>query len=92
MIHRKVIKRVNPKSSSKKEEFPFPLLFSSSFFLLYPYENMDVNWTYCDNHFTMYVNQTLKLYALNLYSDVCQLFFNKTGGKICIILFYIWLD
>ena len=30
-------------------------------------------------HFTIYVNQIIMLYALNLYSDVCQLFLNKTG-------------
>ena len=41
---------------------------------------MDVSWTYYGNHFTIYVNQTIMLYAFNLYSDVCQLFFNKTGG------------
>ena len=29
----------------------------------------------------MYVNQTVTLYNLNLYSDVCQLFLNKTGKK-----------
>ena len=29
----------------------------------------------------MYVNQTVMLYALNLYSEVCQLFLNKTGKK-----------
>lgn len=32
-------------------------------------------------HFTTYVNQTTILYALNLYSDVSSLFFNKTGKK-----------
>lgn len=39
----------------------------------------NVSWTYCGNHFTTYVNQTITLYALSLYSDVCQLFLNKTG-------------
>ena len=48
-------------------------------FLLYLQEKMGVNWTYCGYHFTMYVNQTIMLYALNLYSDVCQSFFNTTG-------------
>lgn len=31
------------------------------------------------NHFVIFVNQAIMLYALNLYSDVCQLFLNKTG-------------
>ena len=30
---------------------------------------------------TIYVNQLSVLYSLNLYSDVCQLFLSKTGGK-----------
>ena len=29
----------------------------------------------------MYVNQTIMLYALNVYSDICQLFLNKTGER-----------
>ena len=33
------------------------------------------------NHFTVYVSQVITSYALNLYSDRCQLFLNKTGGK-----------
>ena len=41
---------------------------------------MDVSWAYCDNYFTISVNQTIKLYALHLHSDVCQVFFNKAGG------------
>ena len=28
------------------------------------------------------MNQTFILYALNVDSDVCQLFLNKTGGEI----------
>ena len=43
---------------------------------------MDVSCTYCGNHCTIYVSQTIMLYALNLYGDVCQLFLNKTGEKI----------
>ena len=42
---------------------------------------MDVSWTYCGHHVTIYVNQAIMLYALILYSDVCQLFLNKTGKK-----------
>ena len=33
------------------------------------------------NYFTVYVSQTIILYILNLYSEVCQLYLNKTGGK-----------
>ena len=41
-----------------------------------------ISWTYYGNHFTMYVSQTIMLYALNIHSDYfCQLFLNKTGGK-----------
>ena len=29
----------------------------------------------------MYANQIIILYMLNLYSAVCQLYLNKTGGK-----------
>lgn len=31
---------------------------------------MHVNWTYCGDHFTIYVDQNIMLYPLNLYSDV----------------------
>ena len=46
---------------------------------MYLCETMDVSWMYRNKHFTIYVNQTIMLYALNSYSDVCQLFLNKTG-------------
>ena len=35
--------------------FFFSFLLSS---LLFLHEKMDISWTYCGNHFTMYVNQT----------------------------------
>ena len=57
------------------------IFFFSSFFPLYLYEKMDVTLIYCGNYFTIYVNQTLMLYSLNL-EIVCQLFFSKTGKKI----------
>ena len=47
---------------------------------MYLYEKLGFSRT-CVNNSTIYVNQTIMLYALNLYIDVCQLFFNKTGGK-----------
>ena len=31
---------------------------------------------------SQYINQTVMLYAWNLYSDVCQLFLSKGGGKM----------
>ena len=45
---------------------------------------------HCDNHFPTYVNQTIMLYTLNIYTDVCQLFLNKTenvkiGKKIKLV-------
>ena len=35
---------------------------------------------HCDNHIMMYADQIIMLDALNLYSTVCQLYLNKTGG------------
>ena len=32
--------------------------------------------------FMIYVNQTIIFYVLNLYSDTCQLFLNKTGKSL----------
>ena len=32
----------------------------------------------CDNHFTIYVNQTIRMYILNV---ACPLLFNKSGRK-----------
>lgn len=62
---------------------------------------MDINQTYCGKQFTVYVNQTIMLYVLNLYSDECQyinkcmpihLFLNKTGKRkecVCLCKNYI---
>lgn len=57
-------------SSHDKDNFFSFFLFIFFIFLLYLYEKMDVSWTYCGNHFIIYVNQTIMLYTLNLYSDV----------------------
>ena len=73
MIYKKIAKRVDPKSSHHN----FFL-----FYLSYLYKMMDVNLSYYGNQSMMYVSQMSMLYTLNLYSDVCQLFLNKTGGKI----------
>ena len=42
---------------------------------------MDVHETYCDDHFMMYISQIMVLHSLNLYSNVHQLYINKTGKK-----------
>lgn len=39
------------------------------------------NGVYHNNHSTIYVTQTVMLYTLNLYRDMCQLFLNKTEKK-----------
>ena len=47
------------------------IFFSSlPFFVLYLYKKIDVSWTNCGKHFTIYKIQTLILYASNLYSEV----------------------
>ena len=50
------------------------------FFILYLCEMMDVSWTYCSNHSTIYVNQIIMLCVLNWYSDICRLFLSETGN------------
>lgn len=42
---------------------------------------IDVKSAYCGNHLTIYINQTIMLYTLNLYNNVYQLFLNRIGGK-----------
>ena len=71
ITHRKV-KRISPMSYHKENFFSFFLFFYCI------YEKMDVGQTCCGDHFTIHVNQTIMLYILNLYSDVCQLYLNKT--------------
>ena len=51
-----------------------------SFPLLCLYKMTDVHWTYCGNHFLMYLSQIIMLYIINLYSAVCQLYL-KTERK-----------
>ena len=72
--------RLNPEFSLQGEKFfsffPFFLFFS-----LYLYEKMGVTRTYSGDHFTIYVNQPIMLYFLNLYGAACQLFLNKTARK-----------
>ena len=66
MLHVKV-KRVT-KSARHKEKIYFSISL-----MLYIYEMIYTQQTYCDNHFMMYVSQIIMLYTLNLYSAVCQL-------------------
>ena len=42
---------------------------------------LDDQQTNCGNHFIMYLSQTFMLNTLNLYSAVCQVYFNKTERK-----------
>lgn len=42
---------------------------------------MNVSWTFYGNNYIIYVNQTIVLYALNSYRDVCQFLLNKTWKK-----------
>ena len=42
---------------------------------------MDVNETHCDNNFVVDVSQIVMLYALHLYTAICQKYLNKTGGE-----------
>ena len=75
--HRKIVKKANYKRSYHRKNFS---LFFFILFLLYLYQ-IEVNWIYCGNHFALYVNQTIMLDALNLHSDVCQIFLNKLGKR-----------
>lgn len=53
---------------------------------------MDCNYTYRGNHFTIYANQIIILYILNLYSAVCPLYLNKIGEKeLNTVFFFKWL-
>ena len=88
IIQRKIVKGVNPERSHHKEKLS--LLFSFLFFLLYLCEKMDVSWTCWGNHFTMWINQTILLYALNLHKDVHQWFFNKSGENFIQLTYTIW--
>ena len=42
---------------------------------------MGVHWTFCDNHFVVYVSRIIMLYTLNLHSAVSQLCLNKPAGN-----------
>lgn len=65
----KFIKLVNFRSSHHQGENFFPYFF----FWLCLYEKMDASWALCVT-FAICINVTNMLYALNLFSDVCQLF------------------
>lgn len=65
---------------TRKKLFSF-ILFSFILFLLFILheKKKDVSCTYCGNHFTTHVSQTIVLDPLNLYSGPYQLFLNKIG-------------
>lgn len=76
---RKAVKRISPEEfSSQGEKLFFSFFFPPFLFIIPMDEMMDVGQIYCDNQFTIYVNQAIMLSALNLYSDV---FLNNTGKK-----------
>lgn len=76
MRHSKVAKKVNPKTSHHEENN-----FSFFSFFSYLYERTYISWNYCDR-FTICGNHTIMLSALTLYSNGCQLYLNKTGGRV----------
>lgn len=79
MVCLKVAKKVNSKSSHFKEKKYLFFICLVGWLLC---EVMDVNKIYCGNHFAIYVSQIMMLHALNLYSAICQLYLNKTMGKM----------
>lgn len=54
-------------------------LLSFLLFLLHRYDVMDASQTYCANHFTVHVNQTVVLDPLKLYNNMCLVLLNKIG-------------
>ena len=68
-----------------REEILRILITRKTFFsialILYLFERVDVHYTHCGKHSMMYVSQIIKLYTLNLYSAVCQLYLNKPWRK-----------
>ena len=77
----KILKRVNSKSSHHKKKF-FSFLLLSFLFIVSMWEDGCYS-TYCGNtHFTIYVNQTIMQYALNLHNDVYQLFSIKREKNV----------
>ena len=75
MMYRKAVKRVNSKGSRHEENVFIFFLFSLSV-----HDKIRISWNYY-SHFTTYIKQTFMLYALNLNSDVCELFLNDTEKK-----------
>lgn len=50
--------------------------------ILYLYEIIDLSWACCNNHFTIYINQTM-LHSLNLYNDIPVNYLSiKLGKKV----------
>lgn len=77
MIHMKVFKTVDPKSSYHKEKICFSFSFFPTIYVM-----IDVNKIYWGNHFMIYVSQIIMLHTLNLYNGVCQLYLKTVHQKL----------
>ena len=88
MIYREV-KRVNPVSSHHKEKIFFPLFFSSffSFYGIYKRRWMLAEPTVVIISQYTYVNETIVLYALNLYRVIGHLYLNNF---LLLIKYKLW--
>lgn len=80
MLHRKVATELTPEFSSQRIFPPFFLFFLFFFFVTVSYEKMSVAELIVV-FMSQYMSVKLVLCAFNLYSDVCCLFFNKTGEE-----------
>ena len=81
MGNRKVVKRINPKSSHDKEKYflpPPPLIF---FWLCFMRRWLNILRTSYGNHFTMQVNQIIMLYTLGLTMMHVNYFSIELGEK-----------
>ena len=56
---------------SQEGEQAWRIIYMLAEHLNYVYDYFHVSGTYYGNHFTLSVNQTTMLYALNAYSDIC---------------------
>ena len=77
MVYLKVAKRVDPKSSHRKEKncFLFLGIYMRWWLLTKLFVVIISQYTY------IYVSQVIMLYTLTLYSAICQLYFSKTEKK-----------
>lgn len=80
MLHVKIIKRVNPKSSHHRKNIFFFLILLS-FIISFICDG--IHLTYCHNHFMMYTTQIIMYYAVYLKFTQCcmSIISHKTGRK-----------